>query len=91
MKSELEMLKEKVKHLEEIQKKCLHDWEEPQRDTMEKEIIETYWVGVDCMFGPTGKYETVPCYSRTCKKCGKKEYTEQIEEVAVQTIKRPKF
>jgi hypothetical protein len=29
MKSELEMLKEKVKHLEEIQKKCLHDWEEP--------------------------------------------------------------
>jgi hypothetical protein len=58
---------------------------------MKKEIIETYWVGVDCMFGPTGKYETVPCYSRICKKCSKKEYTEQMEEVAVQTIKRPKF
>lgn len=91
MKSELEILKEKVKQLEEIQKKCLHDWDDPQKDTMEKEICETHWVGVDCMFGPTGKYETVPCYSRTCKKCGKKEYTEQMEEVAVQTIKRPKF
>ena len=26
-----------------------------------------------------------------CKKCGKKEYTEKMEEVAVQTVKRPRF
>ena len=91
MKTELEMLKERVKQLEEIQNNCNHDWGEPQQDTMQKEIWDTQWVGVDCFPAPTGRFKTVQCYSRTCKKCGKKEYTEQMEEVAVQTIKRPKF
>jgi len=91
MKIELEILKEQVKKLEEMQRQCTHYWEEPQRDTMKKEIWETQWVGVDCFPVPTGRYETVPCWSHMCKKSGKKEYTEKMEEVAVQTVKRPKF
>ena len=91
MKSELELLRERVKHLEEKQNNCAHDWLEPQRDTMEEEIYETQWVGVDCFPAPTGKYKTISCWSRTCSKCGKKEYTKETEEVAVTTEQRPKF
>ena len=91
MKTELEELKEQVKRLEEMQQYCTHDWQELQMDTMEKEIWTTKWKGVDCFPVPTGTYKRVPCWSRVCKKCGKKEYTEKMEEVAVLTEMKPKF
>ncbi len=91
MKSELETLKEQVKLLEEKQRNCEHDWEEPVRDTMEEPVYETVWVGIDCFPAPTGEVNTVECWSRTCKKCGKKEYTRTMQEVPVVTTLRPKF
>ena len=91
MKSELEELEEKVAYLKKLQANCDHEWEEPVKDTMKREIEETYWVGVDCMFGKTGRYEDVPCYSRTCKLCGKKEYSTKMEDVVIKTERRPKF
>lgn len=39
----------------------------------------------------TGRYRKVDCWSRVCKKCGKKEYTYEMEKVPVKTVSRPKF
>ena len=59
MKSELEILKEKIGLLKVMQDNCKHLWYEPVRDLKDNK----------------------DCWSRTCIHCGKKEYTNEFEDV----------
>lgn len=94
MKSELERLRERVKELERQQLKCDHDWNEPEYEPEEKvrNRYEPRRMGVDFYYEAVyDGTETVPRWSRVCKKCGKKEYTYKLVTVAVKTETRPKF
>lgn len=90
MKSELELLKEKVEQLEEKQNYCKHEWLELQRDEIEEEIYETLWAGELAIPSPTGRYKKISCLSRTCSKCGKKEYTKEPKELKEFELKKEK-
>ena len=95
MKTELEILEEKVRKLKEKQVQCNHEWTSPEYDPERKEITteEFVYLGSDSYYRPvgTGTFENVDRWSRICKKCGKKEYAYEVEEVPVKTEKRPKF
>lgn len=74
---------------------CDHEWSNPEYDPEEQEIkvVEDVWYGVDVWPEErgTGRYRKVDRWSRVCKKCGKKEYTYEMEKVPVKTVSRPKF
>ena len=95
MKTELELLEEKVAKLKRLQANCNHEWSKPEYDPEEQEIkvVEDVWYGVDVWPEErgTGRYRKVDRWSRVCKKCGKKEYTYEMEKVPVKTVSRPKF
>lgn len=95
MKTELELLKERIKRIENMQMYCDHEWGEAEYDPEREEITREEFVplGVDSYYRAlgTGSFKDVDRWSRTCKKCCKKEYTYKMEEVAVKTEKRPKF
>lgn len=95
MKTELEMLEERIKELKRIQRNCQHIFADPEYDPEKKEIMETEIerIGVDIwpVEKPTGRYETVPRWSRTCKKCGFKDYTYTQREVVVESYLEPDF
>ena len=80
----------KLSALRAEQNSCRHEWEEVKYDPEEinEPIYEIGWQGVDCFPELVG---TRPVkkdrWSRTCKKCGKVEYT--TEQVAVKY--EPKF
>ena len=94
-KTELEILEEKVRKLKEKQAQCSHEWTDAEYDPERKEITteEFVYLGSDSYYKQvgTGLYEDVDRWSRVCKKCGKREYAYEMEEVSVKTIKRPKF
>lgn len=95
MKNELELLQERIKKIEKYQSQCKHDWDIAEYDPEKKEkTIEEYVkVGTDSYYreSGTGIYEYINRWSRTCKICGKKEYTYELEEVPVKLERRPKF
>ena len=91
MKSELELLKEKVEYLEHLQATCVHEWEAPIEDTFEKKVEVINPTRANPYNVDVVRIENVPCMSKKCKICGKKEYTTEFEEVAVKTETRPKF
>ena len=95
MKTELEILEEKVRKLKEKQAQCSHEWTDAEYDPERKEITteEFVYLGSDSYYKQvgTGLYEDVKRWSRVCKKCGKREYAYEMEDVVVQTVKRPKF
>ena len=80
----------KLATLRTEQRNCCHEWDEviydPER--VDEPIRETRWQGVDCYPAMVGS-RTISRdrWSRTCKKCGKVEYTK--ERVAVKY--EPKF
>lgn len=81
----------KLAALRKEQSHCVHDWAEPKYDPeIKKEPYghEMITQGSDVWWRPTGyrdvEYER---WSRTCKKCGKVEYTK--ETTVVKTA--PKF
>lgn len=80
----------KLSALRTEQRNCCHEWDEVKYDPEEikEPIYETRFQGVDCYFETVG-HKTVKNdrWSRTCKKCGKVEYTK--ERVAVKY--EPKF
>lgn len=82
-----------LKELHREQANCKHDWAEAKFDPeIEKHPqYETRWQGVDCFPVVVGYKEvSVGRWSRTCKKCGKVEYTK--EQVPAEPIKyKPKF
>ena len=63
------------------------------REEQEIKVVEDVWYGVDVWPEErgTGRYRKVDRWSRVCKKCGKKEYTYEMEKVPVKTVSRPKF
>lgn len=74
----------KLAALRAEQSSCKHEWEEVKYDpeTINEPRYETRWQGVDCFPEIVGYREkTVARWSRTCRKCGKVEYTK--EQVAV--------
>ena len=95
MKTELEILEEKVKKLKKKQTQCNHEWEDAKYDPERREITteEFVYLGSDSYFrsAGTGMFENVNRWSRVCKKCGKKEYAYEMEEVPIKTMKKPKF
>jgi hypothetical protein len=80
----------KLRELHIEQNMCIHEWEDPKYDP-EIKLIPQYtdrWVGVDYMPAICGFSEKkIDRWSRTCKKCGKVEYTK--EQVVIRTA--PKF
>ena len=95
MKTELEILEEKVAKLKRLQANCNHEWLEPEFDPEKQEIkvVEDVWYGVDVWPEErgTGRYRLVDRWSRVCSKCGKKEYTKELEEIVIQSKTRPNF
>ncbi len=94
LKRQIRKLQEQVRKIEESQAKCQHDWGDIKYDQEKRRTgtTELVWQGSDYYYrGVDTGYENVDRWSRTCKKCGKIEYTYEIEEVAVKTISRPKF
>ncbi len=95
MKTEIELLEERIRQIKEAQSHCDHAWGEVQYEPETHKVMreETKRIGVDYCIERywTGSYETVPRWSRTCTKCGKREYTYTQEEVIIKKIKRPKF
>lgn len=80
----------KLSALRAEQNSCRHEWGEVNYDPEEinEPIYETHWQGVDCFPELVGTRQTrKDRWSRTCKKCGKVEYTK--EQVAVKY--EPKF
>jgi hypothetical protein len=81
----------KLAALRKEQNDCHHEWGETKYDPeikSEPADFELVHQGSDCWSRPT-RYRDVeyPRWSRTCKKCGKVEYTK--EQVAVKY--EPKF
>lgn len=81
----------KLADLRKEQSSCVHDWDEPKYDPEFKSVPDGYDMvvqGSDVWYRPE-KYKKVeePRWSRTCKKCGKVEYTK--ETVVIKTA--PKF
>ena len=80
----------KLAELRKEQSLCTHDWAIPLYNPEIERIpkYEDRWVGVDYMPAICGFTERkIDRWSRTCKKCGKVEYTK--EQVVVKTA--PKF
>ena len=91
---QISALEKRLEHLRELQRNCNHVWEEESvYDPEKKEIIEgrSVYQGSDWWIDPvhTGRYETIDRWSRTCKKCGLKEYTYDADIVEVK--KKPRF
>ena len=95
MKTEIELLEEKINTLRNKQALCKHEWSKPEYDPEKKEITteEIVYLGSDSYYKEvgTGNFENINRWSRICKKCGKKEYTYKEEKVVVKTLKRPAF
>lgn len=96
MKTELELLKERIAQIEFAQALCEHEWGQIEYDPEKKEITREEFVCLgpaDSYYEPvgTGMFENIDRWSRVCSKCGKKEYSYEQEEVAIETIRRPKF
>lgn len=93
--TELERLEKRVNEIKWRQANCNHVWGEIKYEPEQKEIMreDVDTVGVDIWYKmvPTGRYETVDRWSRTCNNCEKKEYTYEQEDVVVKSIKRAKF
>ena len=93
MTKEEEIRKRYEKELEDMRREqstCKHDWGETRYDpeVIREPKYETKWQGVDCWPSIVGYTEKkIDRWSRTCKKCGKVEYTK--EQVAVKY--EPKF
>jgi len=93
MTREEELKREYERKLSELkmeQDNCYHNWDEAKYDPEEVQepVYETQWQGVDCYPVLVGaKTVKKDRWSRTCKKCGKVEYTK--EQVAIKYI--PKF
>lgn len=80
----------KLSALRKEQSNCSHEWGKVKYDPeiTHEPRYETRWIGVDWLHEITGYTEKkVNRWSRTCKKCGKVEYTK--EQVAVKY--EPKF
>ena len=81
----------KLKALKAEQNSCIHEWNKPIYDpeiTREPYGHEMVTQGSDVWWRPIGYHDIEhKRWSRTCRKCGKVEYTK--EEVAVKT--EPKF
>ena len=90
IEAEIKRLQRELSRIEADQLRCNHDWCEPFEERMTEPIYETRWQGVDCYPEIVG-YKQVPCWSRVCKKCGKKETTQEFGEIVVQTKTGPKF
>lgn len=87
LKSELELLEERIAILKKAQESCEHEWLEPEPDTYRLAIYEDCWLGDNVFSVPSGKFEDVPCMSRMCYKCGKKEYSFAPKEDVIPTRK----
>lgn len=81
----------KLAALRKEQNNCHHEWGEVKYDPeikREPADFELEFQGSDCWGRPTGFHDVeYPRWSRTCKKCGKVEFTK--EQVAVKY--EPKF
>jgi len=66
------------------------EYDPEKREITREEFV---YLGSDSYYTQvgTGTFEMVDRWSRICKICGKKEHTYEQEEVAVRTIKRPRF
>lgn len=82
---------DKLSTLRKEQDNCAHKWNEPVYDPeikYEPSDFELEFQGSDCWHRSTGFHNVeYPRWSRTCKKCGKVEYTKEQEIIAT----RPKF
>lgn len=90
MKTDLELLREKIKYLDEIQKNCHHDWGEEKKDVevIDNNIFELH--GIKFFTELKQENITVRCWSRECKKCGKKEYFKSLNFIADEPISKSK-
>lgn len=73
-----------LRELLDEQKNCNHEWNEIKFDPeiVKEPRYETRWQGVDCWPEIVGYTEKkVDRWSRTCKKCGKVEYTKEQKAV----------
>ena len=74
---------------------CKHEWTEPRYDPEEKtEFLPDLAKGLqgkgsDPYYDTYASKKTVPRWSRSCKTCGKVEYTHN--ETVVEVKKAPKF
>lgn len=96
MKTELERLQERIAQIKFAQAHCDHEWGQVEYDPDKREITREELVNLglaDSYYKTvaTGMFEKVDRWSRVCNKCGKKEYSYEQEEIAIETIKRPKF
>lgn len=82
---------EKLAEINREQANCDHEWGEVVYDpeiTSEPIDFELKFRGSDCYHVPTGYHDVEhKRWSRTCKKCGKVEYTKEL----VATKVEPKF
>ena len=91
---EILQLQKRLEHLKALQMNCKHEWENPVYDPEIKQImkyVEDYHIQTEYFYKevPTGRYETIDRWSRTCKKCGLKQYTKESNIFEVK--KEPKF
>ena len=85
----IEELEEEIRKLRVAQANCNHDWADPVYDPYKEEIMRAVpdIHGSDYYLVPegTGTYRTVDRWSRTCRKCGKKEYTQKRGTAVIDT------
>ena len=91
---EIDQLEIQIKNLRIAQANCKHVWGKAVYDPEEKPItkwVEDYHIQTEYFYKevPTGEIEKIDRWSRTCEKCGLKEYTKDAELVKV--LKRPVF
>ena len=91
---EIIQLKKRLAYLEKLQQECIHEWGPVEYEPEKKEKIEyepDYYKGTECFYKEihTGRYDTTDRWSRTCTKCGTKEYTYDSDVVEVK--RNPRF
>lgn len=90
MKQGYESVLEELCKIRLIQDRCDHEWGELVFEPETKEIMAPKYdnfYGLEVMYYsmPTGKFETIDRWSRTCPKCNKKEYIYEKEKVIIKT------
>ncbi len=75
----MDYLKAKLLEFKDKQYHCDHIWDEVQ---YEPEILEIMGQEVNQI------YDTIPRWSRICKKCGKKQYTYNQEVIIIKNVRR---
>lgn len=94
LSEQIEEAKRHLEYLQSLQDNCDHEWGKGVYDPLkeaETKWVEDYHIMTETFYKevPTGVIKTTDRWCRTCKKCGKKDYT--FESEITRVMRKPIF